>query len=199
MKIISHKQRNFNKIFGQVCKRGAQQNSKIEARVKQILHAVERNGDGAVCRYVKQFDGLRLQPKEFRVKKDEIKNAYRYIGKKELNALRMAAKRIRTFHERQRLKTWVHTEKGVKLGQLITPLDVVGVYVPGGKALYPSTVLMSAIPAKVAGVGRVIMCTPTSNGQIHPYLLVAADLAGVDEVYRIGGVQAVGALSLIHI
>ena len=83
----------------------------------------------------------------------------------------------------------------MKLGQLITPLDAVGVYVPGGKALYPSTVLMNVIPAKVAGVGRVVMCTPTSNGQIHPYLLVAADLSGVDEVYRVGGVQAVGAMA----
>ena len=163
-----------------------QQNSKIEARVKQILHAIERSGDAAVCRYVEQFDDLRLKPKEFRVKKDEIKNAYQYVGKQERDALRMAAKRIRVFHERQRLKTWVHAEKGVKLGQLITPLDVVGIYVPGGKALYPSTVLMNTIPAKVAGVGRVIMCTPTPNGQIHPYLLVAADLAGVDEIYRIG-------------
>ena len=195
MKIISYKQHNFNKIFRQVCRRGLQQNSKIEARVRQILNAIERSGDAAVCRYVKQFDDLRLKPKEFRVKKDEIKNAYQYVGKQERDALRMAAKRIRVFHERQRLKTWVHAEKGVKLGQLITPLDVVGIYVPGGKALYPSTVLMNTIPAKVAGVGRVIMCTPTPNGQIHPYLLVAADLAGVDEIYRIGGVQAVGAMA----
>ena len=186
---------SFNKIFKQVCRRGSQQNSKIEDRVKQILRAIERSGDAAICRYVRKFDGLRLQPNEFRVRKDEIKNAYQHISKQERDTLRMAARRIRAFHNRQRLKTWVYEEKGVKLGQLITPLDVVGVYVPGGKALYPSSVLMNTIPAKVAGVGQVIMCTPTPNGKIHPYLLVAADLAGVDEVYRIGGVQAIGAMA----
>lgn len=195
MKIISSSDRGFKSLLDKVCRRGSQQNAKIEARVKRILQSVERGGDAAVCRYVKQFDGLRLHPKEFLVKKDEIKKAYKNIGKEERNALRMAAKRIRLFHERQRVATWVHTEKGVKLGQLITPLDAVGLYVPGGKALYPSTVLMNAIPAKVAGVQRVVMCTPTASGEIHPYLLVAADVAGVDEIYRIGGVQAVGAMA----
>lgn len=195
MKIISHSDRGFKKVLDQVCRRGSQQNAKIEVRVKRILQSVERGGDVAVSRYVKQFDGLRLHPNDFKVRKDEIEQAYKHIGKTERNALRFAAKRIRSFHERQRVRTWVHTEKGVKLGQLITPLDVVGIYVPGGKALYPSTVLMNAIPAKVAGVGRVIMCTPTATGEIHPYLLVAADVAGVDDIYRIGGVQAVGAMA----
>ena len=195
MKIISHSDRGFKSALNQVCRRGAQQNAKIEVRVKQILQSVEGGGDAAVCRYVKKFDGLRLRPNEMKVRKDEIEQAYTHIGKSERNALQFAAKRIRLFHERQRQATWVHTEKGVKLGQLITPLDVVGIYVPGGKALYPSTVLMNAIPAKVAGVGRVIMCTPTASGEIHPYLLVAADVAGVDEIYRIGGVQAVGAMA----
>ncbi len=195
MKIISHNDREFNKTLDEVCRRGSRQNAKIEARVKRILQAVERGGDAAVCRYVKKFDGLRLRPQEFKVKKGEIKHAYQRIGRQERDALRMAAKRIRSFHERQRTATWVHTDNGVKLGQLITPLDVVGLYVPGGKALYPSTVLMNAIPAKVAGVERVIMCTPTATGEIHPYLLVAADIAGVDELYRIGGVQAVGAMA----
>jgi len=195
MKIISHNDREFKKTLDQVCRRGSQQNAKIEARVKRILRSVERAGDAAVCRYVKQFDGLRLRPNEFQVKKDEIEQAYQHIGKQERNALRMAAKRIRSFHERQRVSTWMHTEKGVKLGQLISPLDMVGLYVPGGKALYPSTVLMNAVPAKVAGVKRVIMCTPTASGEIHPYLLVAADVSGVDEIYRIGGVQAIGAMA----
>ncbi|MDT7043424.1 histidinol dehydrogenase [Candidatus Nitronereus thalassa] len=195
MKIISSKDREFKKTLDQVCRRGSQQNAKIEGRVKQILQAVERGGDAAVCRYVKQFDGLRLTPRGIKVRREEIVHAYKYLSISERNSLRFAAKRIRSFHERQRTKTWVHTDKGVKLGQMITPLDVVGLYVPGGKALYPSTVLMNAIPAKVAGVGRVIMCTPTTSGEIHPYLLAAADIAGVDEIYRIGGVQAVGAMA----
>ena len=109
--------------------------------------------------------------------------------------MRFAARRIRGFHERQRTSTWIYQEQGVRLGQLITPLDVVGLYVPGGKALYPSTVLMNAIPAKVAGVPQVIMCTPTSTGEINPYLLVAADIAEIDEIYRVGGVQAIGAMA----
>ena len=195
MKIVSYKDRGFKSTLAQECRRGSQQNAKIEARVKRILLSVERGGDAAVCRYVKKFDGLSLRPSEFLVKKKEIEQAYEHISKPERDALRMAAQRIRSFHERQRVATWVHTENGVKLGQLITPLDVVGLYVPGGKALYPSTVLMNAIPAKVAGVKRVIMCTPTTSGTIHPYLLVAADVAGVDEIYRIGGVQAVGAMA----
>ncbi|MGB0911798.1 MAG: histidinol dehydrogenase, partial [Nitrospirales bacterium] len=108
---------------------------------------------------------------------------------------RFAADRIRQFHERQRTSTWTFDKRGVRLGQLITPLDAIGVYVPGGKALYPSSVMMNAIPAKVAGVHRIVMCTPTSTGEIHPYLLVAAEIAGVDEIYRIGGAQAIGAMA----
>jgi histidinol dehydrogenase len=99
------------------------------------------------------------------------------------------------FHERQRTKTWMYQDNGATLGQVIMPMDAVGLYVPGGKAVYPSSVLMTAIPAKVAGVKRVVMCTPASKAGISPYLLVAADIAGVDEVYRIGGVQAIGAMA----
>jgi histidinol dehydrogenase len=109
--------------------------------------------------------------------------------------LRFAAQRITAFHERQRTKTWMYQDHAATLGQLVTPIDAVGVYVPGGKAVYPSSVLMCAIPARVAGVPRIVMCTPPQKDGINPYLLVAADLAGVTEIYRVGGVQAIGALA----
>lgn len=178
-----------------VCRRAVQHNSTTNKTVKQILQSVERGGDAAVVRYIRKFDGIRLLPKNFLVSGEDIQRAYGDVGKEELQALRFATRRIRAFHQRQKVKTWVVQEKGVTLGQMIAPLDAVGLYVPGGKALYPSTVLMNAIPAKVAGVKRVVMCSPTSTGTIHPYLLVAADMAGVDEVYRIGGVQAIGAMA----
>ena len=195
MNVISSKDKIYPEALAEVCNRAVCQHAKIESRVKRILKNVERNGDAAVSRYVKKFDGLALSPKKFRVSSKEIQQAYAGVQRADLQALQFAARRIRAFHRKQRVSTWLSEEKGVKLGQLITPLDVVGLYVPGGKALYPSTVLMNAIPAKVAGVPRIIMCSPTTSGAIDPHLLVAADLAGVDEVYRVGGVQAIGALA----
>ncbi|MYG40925.1 MAG: histidinol dehydrogenase [Nitrospira sp. SB0677_bin_15] len=195
MKVISSKSKVYPRALAEVCNRGARQHAEIETRVKRMLKNVERHGDATVARYVKKFDGLALTPEQFRVSTQEIRKAYAAVQRTDLQALQFAARRIRAFHRKQRKATWVSEEKGVKLGQLITPLDVVGLYVPGGKALYPSTVLMNAIPAKVAGVPRVVMCSPTTSGAIDPCLLVAADLAGVDEVYRVGGVQAIGALA----
>lgn len=195
MKIVSTLDRGFQAIFRRVCTRSLHQNGQVERNVRSILRAVEQHGDAAVVRYAKKFDGVRLKPSDFLVRPEEIKQAHAKIRKEEGDALRFAARRIRGFHERQRTSTWIYQEQGVRLGQLITPLDVVGLYVPGGKALYPSTVLMNAIPAKVAGVPQVIMCTPTSTGEINPYLLVAADIAEIDEIYRVGGVQAIGAMA----
>ena len=154
-----------------------------------------RSGDNAIIRYTKKFDRASLKPAQFRVSPQQIKEAYYHIRKEEGDALRFAAQRIMAFHERQRGKTWMYQDNGATLGQMVVPMDAVGLYVPGGKAAYPSTVLMCAVPAKVAGVKRVVMCTPAPKNVISPYLLVAADIAGVDEVYRIGGVQAVGAMA----
>ena len=195
MKIVKMGDRGFTSTLRKVCNRAAQQNVLVERKVKHILQGVAQQGDVAVSRFVKKFDGIRLDPSEFVVSTKEIQAAQFALGKEEIGALRYAAKRIRDFHQRQRQKTWISSHNGVKLGQLINPLDSIGLYVPGGKALYPSTVLMNAIPAKVAGVQRVVMCSPTATGVINPYLLVAAKIAGVDEVYRIGGVQAIGAMA----
>ncbi|MEC4669700.1 MAG: histidinol dehydrogenase [Nitrospirota bacterium] len=187
--------RAFKTALRRVTSRSNLQGGKVEAAVRTILKAVARGGDNAVIRYTKKFDRVSLKPVQFRVGPQQIKEAYYQIRKEEGDALRYAAQRIMAFHERQRTKTWMYQDNGATLGQMILPLDAVGLYVPGGKAVYPSSVLMAAIPAKVAGVKRVVMCTPTPRGEMSPYLLVAADIAGVDEVYRIGGVQAIGALA----
>jgi len=195
MKIIAKTDRSFKTALQRIVARSNVRAASVESTVKSILKSVERAGDRAVLRYTKQFDRVTLKPAEFRVTPDEIKEAYYHIRKEEGDALRYAARRITSFHERQRLKTWLYEEDGATLGQMIVPLDAVGLYVPGGKAVYPSSVLMCAIPAKVAGVKRLVMCTPARKGGISPYLLVAADIAGVDELYRIGGVQAVAAMA----
>ncbi len=195
MKIVQHSDRAFTTLIKKVACRGRADTGKVEAAVRSILSAVERGGDRGVLRYVKKFDRVTLRAEQMRVSADEIKAAYHQIRKDDGDALRLAAQRVTQFHERQRTKTWMYQDNGATLGQMVLPVDAVGLYVPGGKAVYPSSVLMSAIPAKVAGVSRIVMCTPAGKGGINPYLLVAADIAGVDEIYRIGGVQAVGAMA----
>jgi histidinol dehydrogenase len=195
MKVITSSDRAFKTAVQRVVTRGGLQAGPVESSVRAILKAVKRGGDTAVIRYAKKFDRVTLKASEFRVSPEGVKEAYYQIRKEEGDALRYAAQRIMAFHEKQRTKTWMYQDNGATLGQVVMPLDALGIYVPGGKAVYPSSVLMCAIPAKVAGVKRVVMCTPASKAGISPYLLVAADIAGVDEVYRIGGVQAIGAMA----
>jgi histidinol dehydrogenase len=195
MKVITNSDRAFGPALKRITSRGRQGQAAVEKSVRSILDAVERAGDTAVLRFTKRFDRVAQKPSDIRITPEEIKEAYYRIRKDEGDALRFAAQRITAFHERQRTKTWMYQDNEATLGQVVTPLDAVGVYVPGGKAVYPSSVLMCAIPAKVAGVRRVVMCTPPQKGGINPYLLVAADIAGVNEIYRIGGVQAIGAMA----
>ncbi|HBR50187.1 MAG TPA: histidinol dehydrogenase [Nitrospira sp.] len=195
MKIITQADRNFLPALKKASLRGRTTGAAVEKTVRTILQTVERGGDKAVFRYTAQFDKVILKPDTVRVTQDEIKNAYYQIRKDEGDALRLAAERVTAFHERQRSKTWMYQDGDATLGQVIGPVDAVGVYVPGGKAVYPSSVLMCAIPAKVAGVSRIVMVTPPQKEGINPYLLVAADIAGVTEIYRVGGVQAVAALA----
>ena len=195
MRIVASTDRAFEPTLKKVAGRARVQGAGVEKPVKSILQAVEKGGDKAVIRFTKQFDKVSLKPGDFQISPEDIKDAYHHIRKEEGDALRFAAQRITAFHERQRTKTWMYQDGAATLGQVVTPVDAVGVYVPGGKAVYPSTVLMSAIPAKVAGVSRIVMCTPPQKGGINPYLLVAADIAGVTEIYRVGGVQAIAALA----
>ena len=163
--------------------------------VREILNDVKKKGDEAVLRLTHLYDRHSLSLEQILVTASEIKEAYKELKEEELNALREAAKRIRLFHERQKQNSWTYEDEGITLGQIVRPIEVAGIYVPGGKASYPSSVLMNAIPAKVAGVERVIMCSPFPEAQSRPHVLVAADLAGVTEIFKIGGAQAVAAMA----
>jgi histidinol dehydrogenase len=165
----------------------------IEQRVKAILADVRRNGDKAVLKYTRKFDsvkttGLKILP-------DEISWYAARADIKVVKALRFSTKRIRSFHKRQIEKSWSYFEGGTIIGQVIRPLERVGIYVPGGKASYPSTVLMNVIPAQIAGVGEITVCVPAPGGEMNPHVMAAIQLLNVREVYRIGGAQAIGAMA----
>jgi len=163
--------------------------------VRKILLDLKEKGDAALLEYTKRFDRYDLSVEQLQVTPDEIRLAYSRVTEQEIAALKEAAERIRCFHERQIQESWRYDEEGISLGQMVRPLATVGIYVPGGKASYPSSVLMNAIPAKVAGVDRVIMCSPFPDGETRPHVLVAADIAGVSEIYKVGGAQAVAAMA----
>ena len=173
----------------------------IDAAVVKILAQVKAHGDVAVLDFTKQFDRLNIASvTELEISQEELKKAYEGLSAEQKNALDIAAQRVRAYHEKQRIEagchSWEYEEAdGTRLGQKVTALDRVGIYVPGGKAAYPSSVLMNAIPAKVAGVKEVIMVVPTPDGARNPLVLAAAYLSGVDRVFTIGGAQAVGALA----
>lgn len=168
-----------------------------EATVREVLQAVKRQGDRAVLHYTSEFDRLTLKPEELRVSGSELDAAYQQVSKELLNAIRLACRQIEAFHRQRVPKSWVQfAEDEVVLGKRYTPVDRAGIYVPGGQASYPSTVLMNAVPAKVANVPRIVMVTPPGAGKtIHPAVLVAAQEAGVEEIYRVGGAQAIAALA----
>ncbi|MCL2336378.1 MAG: histidinol dehydrogenase [Firmicutes bacterium] len=170
---------------------------KVTATVTEIVNAVKKGGDQDLCAITARLDGVALEPANLPVSAEEIKQAYGLVSEEFLTALRRAAENILRYHRRQLKNSWLDPQpNGAVLGQLITPLRRVGIYVPGGKASYPSSVLMNAIPAAVAGVPEIVMVTPPArNGAVNPHTLVAAAEAGVTEIYRIGGAQAVAALA----
>ena len=167
--------------------------------VKEIVKAVRAERDAALLRYTEKFDGVRLDAGRLRVQDSELKAAYEQVEPSFVTAIRAAADNIRSYHEKQKRTSWMDLQPdGSILGQIIRPLKRVGVYVPGGKAAYPSSVLMNVIPAQVAGVPEIVMVTPPASGGeegINPYILVAAAEAGVTEMYRVGGAQAIAALA----
>jgi histidinol dehydrogenase len=168
----------------------------VDDAVTRILADVKENGDVAVVEYTRQFDGFELIPKTMQLTADEIAAARAQVDKDVLTALEFAAGRISDFHEKQAPKGFDYTDAaGLRLGYRWTPIAAVGIYVPGGTAAYPSSVLMNALPAKVAGVDRIAMVVPAPKGKINPLVLAAAATAGVEEIYRIGGAQAIGALA----
>ena len=195
MNIIKYTDADYPSAVEQLVNRSNLDLFTQDATVRDILQAVKEEGDEALLRYTHRFDGHELSLSQLRVNPDEIRAAYKSVKPKELNALKMARENILKFHERQVQNSWEYEEDEVKLGQMIRPLEIVGIYVPGGKASYPSSVLMNAIPAQVAGVEKIIMCCPTPKGESSAPVLVAADLAGVSEIYKVGGAQAVGAMA----
>lgn len=176
--------------------RRAAVSAEAEEVVRPILTEVREKGDTALLEYARRFDGASLTPGTLRVTPDEVKQAFDHLQPEAIEALRLAAARIEHFHRRQLPHSWFLTEEGAVLGQLCRPLDAVGIYIPGGKAVYPSTVLMNGVPAAVAGVERRVLCTPvTADLTVHPAVLVAASLAGIAEIYKVGGAQAIAALA----
>lgn len=196
MKIINTKDRGFKECLKRIVNRSDPSVGGVDETVLRILKDVKRRGDKALIKYTKIYDGVKLNPSTIKLKKKDIKKACQNTDPDLVRILKEAAKRIERFHKRQREKSRLFTDrKGVTLGQVINPIRRVGIYVPGGKASYPSSVLMNAIPAKVAGVKEIVMCAPAMEGDANPYVIVAADIIGVDEIYLIGGAQAIGAMA----
>jgi histidinol dehydrogenase len=171
----------------------AGKNGGVQKMVEKIINDVKRSSDKAVKKYTEKFDSIKL--KQLSVPEKEIESSAKKAGREFLKAMELSAKRIRTFHEFQEEKSWYFSENGILLGHLIKPIERVGVYVPGGKASYPSTVLMNVIPAQVAGVKEIALCIPTLEGRIDSSVAAAIKLLGIKEVYRIGGAQAIAAMA----
>ncbi|HWR98269.1 MAG TPA: histidinol dehydrogenase [Candidatus Methanoperedens sp.] len=196
MKTVRSGDREFREMMTCLERRGRRDASAVEEPVAEILREVQQRGDAAVAEYTERFDRIRLRPEAFLVGRKEVRQAYRKVPRDLLALFEEAAARIRSFHARQRVESWFEaSDDGTLLGQLVTPIGRVGLYVPGGKAAYPSSVLMNAVPAQVAGVRSLAICTPAPGGVLNPHVLVVADLLGLEEIYRIGGAQAVGAMA----
>ena len=197
MKIINLTPDTKKNILNDLLKRSPNNYGKFEATVNEILANVRENGDLAVFEYTKKFDKFDLNEDNIKVTRKEIEDAYAKLDPKLIEVLKKSAENIRSFHAKQLRNSWFDAKPdGTILGMKITALEKVGVYVPGGKAAYPSSVLMNVVPAKVAGVDQIIMTTPPgADGTVNPGTLVAADIAGVDEIYKVGGAQAIAALA----
>jgi histidinol dehydrogenase len=194
LRVLKTTEPSFKPLLARILNRRGNRQGEVERRVDSIVRAIQRRGDRSLLHYTRLFDGVRLTPSTLEVKSSEVEEAVRKVKEKDLRTLRLAARRIAAFHRRQLQKSWQYRDPlGMLLGQRITPLERVGVYVPAGKASYPSTVLMNVIPAKVAGVKEIIMTSPIGNDRA--IILAAAKIAGVDRVFRVGGAQAIAALA----
>ena len=197
MRILKLTKETQNNILENLLKRSPNSYGEFESRVNDIIQNVREKRDEAVFEYTLKFDGATINQDNIRVTEEEIKEAYEQVDPKLLDVIRKALVNIRDYHTKQKQYSWFDSdESGIILGQKVTPLKTVGVYVPGGKAVYPSSVLMNVIPAKVAGVSNIIMTTPCGkDGKVYPSTLVAAKEAGVDAIYKVGGAQAIAALA----
>jgi histidinol dehydrogenase len=197
MKLLDMRDTDFGERFAVILSRGEEIDRAVEGNVAEIIADVRSRGDQALLDLTRRFDRLEATSVvELEVGEAEIDAALAAVAADDLASLRNAVERVTRFHEKQRQQTWLSTEEpDIMLGQKVTPLERVGIYVPGGKASYPSSVIMNAVPARVAGVREIIMVTPTPGGEVNPHVLAAARLSGVDRIFRIGGAQAVAALA----
>lgn len=196
MRILEAGSDEFEEYFRQIRGRGRIFDAALERTVVAIVEDVMQRGDDALFEYTARWDGFSVDADTVEASADEIKEAVRHVSAEDLSIMRVAAERIEWFHERQRQESWTMSdEDGVELGQMVLPLERVGIYAPGGLASYPSTILMTAIPARIAGVGEIILTTPCQGGQLSPLIATAAQLAGVTRIFKIGGAQAIAAMA----
>lgn len=197
MKILKLTDETRKNLLEELLKRSPNSYKQYEDSVNTIIEKVRSERDRAVFSYTKQFDGADINEESIKVTREEIEEAYHLVDLKLIEVMKKSLDNIRIYHEKQRQYSWFDSRPdGVMLGQKVTPIARVGVYVPGGKAVYPSSVLMNVLPAKVAGVEKIVMTTPCNKeGKVNPATLVAAELAGVDEIYKVGGAQAIAALA----
>ncbi len=197
MRIVKLDQNTKAQALEKLIGRGASGYGEYEKTVQEIIADVRAGGDKALIAYSKKFDRCDLKPETMRVSKEEIREAYASLDPALIEVMKKAAENIRVYHEKQKRSSWITTnDNGVILGQKITPIGVSGCYVPGGRAVYPSSVLMNIVPAKTAGVEKIIMCTPPgADGKAAAGTVVAADIAGADEIYKVGGAQAIAAMA----
>lgn len=195
--VIRYNTPDGEKIVKQILSRSQIENKNVQEIVDSILANVKENGDRAIFEYTEKFDKIKITPETLKVTDEEIKYAYSQVKPELIEVIKKSAARIKAFHEKQKRNSWFEPdEKGEIMGQIIRPLERVGVYVPGGKAAYPSSVLMNVMPAHVAGVKNIYMTTPAQkDGSVYPTTIVAAKEAGVDEIFKIGGAQAIAALA----
>jgi histidinol dehydrogenase len=195
MRILESRNKGFERELEAILAQRREEMVGIEETVREIIEGVRTNGDEALIRYANQFDGVEISPKEMEVPQKKWALAAKGMEREALASLKRAAERIETFHRHQLARSWFDTERGIVRGQMVRPLARAGVYVPGGKAAYPSSLLMNVIPAKVAGVQEVVVMTPPSKTGVNPSILAAAQVVGADRVLQAGGAQAIAALA----
>ena len=196
MRILKLTKDSKQNILENLLKRSPNNYTEYESSVNEIINNVRENRDKAIVDYTKKFDKADIDASNIRVTKEEIQDAYDKVDEKLLAVIKKSLVNIKKYHEKQLQNSWFTSEDGIILGQKVTALEKAGVYVPGGKAVYPSSVLMNVLPAKVAGVDKIVMCTPPgADGKVYPSTLVAANEAGVDEIYKVGGAQAIAAMA----
>ena len=191
MLILNASDNNFNESIQKILNRAENVPKEVEETVNKIINDIKLNGDLALVNYTQKFDGH----DDILIIEDELKNARSKVDKNVYDALETAFRRIKFFHEKQISESWKFEQNGEVLGQIISPLERIGIYVPGGKAVYPSSVLMNAVPAIVAGVEEIIMVTPDNGNGVNPVILAAAEMCGIKKAFKIGGAQAVAALA----